>query len=255
MAGKEKVKIVYNQGCPDWMLTFGDCMSLLLCFFVMLMTFSTPDENKLMDVIGGLQGALGAVEPAIRDAKSYSMTRPRDSESQEGSVSNGDQIKSRIDPEEMSPINLREIKVRNRIATFTETLYRLGFKNVVTVQQLDEGVQMEIPMERVFSPGSDEFKPGASKWMEPFAGLLESIGNEARLTAVVPHGGSVVLAKKRLDVLSYALSARYKIKADRISAGIELSESTGDELLKAQLSSNLSSRELPISEFFRSGAF
>ena len=27
-------------GCPGWMMTFGDCMSLLVTFFVMLMSAS-----------------------------------------------------------------------------------------------------------------------------------------------------------------------------------------------------------------------
>ncbi len=255
MSKKEKVKIIYNQGCPDWMLTFGDCMSLLLCFFVMLMTFSTPDENKLLDVIGGLQGALGAVEPAIRDSQRISMTRPRGGEEVEGQVSNGDPVKSKVDPEDMSPISLREIKIRNRLASFNESLYKLGFKNVVTVQQLDEGVQIEIPLERLFSSGSDVMKPGASKWMEPFAGLLDSIGNEARLTARIARESSVSLARKRLETLSYALSSRYKIKADRISMGLELTEGDGEESLKALLAGNLRARELPMTEFFRTGGF
>lgn len=30
-----------------WMVTFSDCMTLLLCFFVMLLTFSAFDENRL----------------------------------------------------------------------------------------------------------------------------------------------------------------------------------------------------------------
>lgn len=36
-----------------WMLTFSDCMTLLLCFFVMLLSFSSFDEEKF----GQLSGA------------------------------------------------------------------------------------------------------------------------------------------------------------------------------------------------------
>ena len=38
--------------CPQWMMTMGDCMSLLLTFFVLLLTFSTTSKSRLMDVIG-----------------------------------------------------------------------------------------------------------------------------------------------------------------------------------------------------------
>lgn len=41
-------------GC-GWMVTFSDCMTLLLCFFVMLLTFSAFDENRLAQFMGGLK--------------------------------------------------------------------------------------------------------------------------------------------------------------------------------------------------------
>jgi hypothetical protein len=37
---------------PGWMVTFSDCMTLLLCFFVLLLTFSSFDEISL-DKLGG----------------------------------------------------------------------------------------------------------------------------------------------------------------------------------------------------------
>ncbi len=38
-----------------WMVTFSDCMTLLLCFFVMLLTFSAFDENRLSHFFGSLK--------------------------------------------------------------------------------------------------------------------------------------------------------------------------------------------------------
>jgi chemotaxis protein MotB len=34
-----------DQGAPEWMVTFSDCMTLLLTFFVLLLTFSSFDER------------------------------------------------------------------------------------------------------------------------------------------------------------------------------------------------------------------
>lgn len=34
-------------GVGDWIVTFSDCMTLLLCFFVLLLTFSSFDEESL----------------------------------------------------------------------------------------------------------------------------------------------------------------------------------------------------------------
>lgn len=46
MAGRKKqVEADEPAGAPEWMVTFSDCMTLLLTFFVLLLTFSSFDEN------------------------------------------------------------------------------------------------------------------------------------------------------------------------------------------------------------------
>jgi chemotaxis protein MotB len=35
-------------GVPDWVLSFGDMMSLLLCFFILLFAFSEPKQDEKM---------------------------------------------------------------------------------------------------------------------------------------------------------------------------------------------------------------
>jgi len=47
---------------PKWYVTFGDLMSLLLCFFVLLLSMSTMDTNKVKEAIGSLAGALSVLE-------------------------------------------------------------------------------------------------------------------------------------------------------------------------------------------------
>ena len=47
------------EGAPDWIVTFGDLMSLLLCFFVLMLSFSEMDRNKYRIVSGSLKNAFG----------------------------------------------------------------------------------------------------------------------------------------------------------------------------------------------------
>ncbi len=47
------------EGAPDWVVTFGDLMSLLLCFFVLLLSFSEMDRAKYKEVAGSLAKAFG----------------------------------------------------------------------------------------------------------------------------------------------------------------------------------------------------
>lgn len=48
-----------EEGAPAWVVTFGDLMSLLLCFFVLMLSFSEMDRNKYRIVSGSLKNAFG----------------------------------------------------------------------------------------------------------------------------------------------------------------------------------------------------
>lgn len=48
-----------EEGAPAWVVTFGDLMSLLLCFFVLLLSFSEMDRNKYRVVSGSVRNAFG----------------------------------------------------------------------------------------------------------------------------------------------------------------------------------------------------
>lgn len=56
--GLQKVKTV-RQGAPGWVVTFGDLMSLLLTFFVLLLSFATMDPERFKVVRGSIDQALG----------------------------------------------------------------------------------------------------------------------------------------------------------------------------------------------------
>ncbi|MCF6199705.1 MAG: flagellar motor protein MotB [Hyphomicrobiaceae bacterium] len=55
------------DGLPDWLLTFADLMSLLVCFFVLIISFSIQDKEKLQVVAGSMRDAFG-VKDATRKA-------------------------------------------------------------------------------------------------------------------------------------------------------------------------------------------
>src|SRR5882724_13210557 len=47
------------HGGHGWFVTFADLMGLLMSFFVMLLAFSTQDQNKLKIVAGSMREAFG----------------------------------------------------------------------------------------------------------------------------------------------------------------------------------------------------
>ena len=44
---------------PDWLVTFADLMSILVCFFVLIISFSIQDKEKLQVVAGSMREAFG----------------------------------------------------------------------------------------------------------------------------------------------------------------------------------------------------
>lgn len=60
MAREKKKKDEAVGGAPAWMVTYGDLMSLLLTFFVLLLSFSTITEEKAFkEAIASFRGAVG----------------------------------------------------------------------------------------------------------------------------------------------------------------------------------------------------
>jgi len=47
------------KGTPAWMATFADLMSLLMCFFVLLLSFSEMDVEKFKQIAGSMSSAFG----------------------------------------------------------------------------------------------------------------------------------------------------------------------------------------------------
>ena len=51
-----------EEGAPGWVVTFGDMMSLLLTFFILLLSFATMDTVKYKVLSGSIQVAFGVQE-------------------------------------------------------------------------------------------------------------------------------------------------------------------------------------------------
>ncbi len=54
-----KKKAPVLEGAPEWIVTFADLMSLLVCFFVLIISFSIQDKQKLQVVAGSMRDAFG----------------------------------------------------------------------------------------------------------------------------------------------------------------------------------------------------
>ncbi len=58
---KKKKNIIIKQGLDDWVMTYGDMMSLLLTFFVLIVSFSSMQETKFEQAVNSLHEAFGVM--------------------------------------------------------------------------------------------------------------------------------------------------------------------------------------------------
>jgi len=131
----KKCKCECPECMPEWLATFGDLMSLLLCFFVLLLSMSTMDAKKVKEAIGSLAGALSVLEGGTQTEVS----------------------RERI--EKATPIEKNEETARavNKLsAAITEfKQFSQGGKGFsVSLKEAQQGFFIRLPADITFAPGS-----------------------------------------------------------------------------------------------------
>ena len=63
-----------HQNVPTWALTYGDLMSLLLVFFVMLVSYSSLDVVKYRSMVGSFKTAFGRQDKTVEDSTDSAPT-------------------------------------------------------------------------------------------------------------------------------------------------------------------------------------
>ncbi len=111
-----------GSGAPAWVMTFADLMSLLMCFFVLLLSFSEMDLQKFKQIAGSMKMAFG-VQREI-DAKEP----PRGT-----SV-----IAREFSPGRPSPTLMKEIRQN----TIDETKQTLEFTDATANQEQTESIEV-----------------------------------------------------------------------------------------------------------------
>lgn len=63
---KKKVKVIHT-GVDEWMATYSDMVTLLLCFFVLLYASSTPDETKFQYIFQSFNSSGKYINPFVSE--------------------------------------------------------------------------------------------------------------------------------------------------------------------------------------------
>ena len=157
-------------GAPEWMVTFADLMSLLLTFFVLLLSFSTTEVVKFQQMMGSIRDALGM----------RSEVAPLDSPSGENllpSFKSGD-AQGGPTREELE-------------AELREVLEQTGAAQSGQAHVTKHGVVLQLSGDLMFESGRAEISPGARAVLD---GLAEYVRDLDRGIDVIGHTDDVPIA-------------------------------------------------------------
>mgnify|MGYP000008810585 CR=1 FL=1 len=102
------------EGAPEWMVTFSDCMTLLLTFFVLLISFATFDDETLPKLGESFAKALPAIGSSARSRKDSMLSRQ---ESLKQTPEEASETPTGVDTQtsnfmkEKKPLDFRNLKV------------------------------------------------------------------------------------------------------------------------------------------------
>ena len=162
MSERKKKETPGPRGTPEWMVTFSDIMSLLVTFFVLLMTFSSFDPVRFDLVAGSLRGSFGVARELREDDASSVIDRLRlmATRSREGAEALPD----------YQPLDWIEREIVRQL----EMLEVLKF---VDLAHMDRGLVLRIQDEVMFKRGSAQLGKRSRDILAAVGAALQYIGN------------------------------------------------------------------------------
>lgn len=200
-----------EEAGSDWMGTYGDMVTLLLCFFVLLYSISSVDQQKWEIIVKSFNPGADAVSQIVTD-----------SDLKEGD----DDVEGHMEKPEM-------------LDTFDELFYSL--QELVQQQQLSDSVSVESGegfafitfQDMVFFDGDsstlkDEGKPVLEAFAQAMASASDSIeqiqvlGHTSQASPNIPneaHTDRLLSAERSAEVVAYLQQVSNLDPAKMVSSG------------------------------------
>lgn len=190
-----------GPGVPAWMVTYGDLMSLLLTFFVLLVSFSSIQMAKFQKALGSLKGALGVLPREESVLKQWEPVMPQLTDYQKRRV----------------------YKVISQLRNVVKTE---GLEQNISMESTGNGIIIRIESPILFGLGEAELKPSAYPILNKILEMTQQWPNNIRIeghtddlpihTSRFPSNWELSTARA-LSVLRYFLQ-RGAIEPQRLAA-------------------------------------
>lgn len=191
------------EGAPAWMTTFADLMSLLMTFFVLLLSFSNTEIIKFRTMAGSMREAFGLrseFDIMNQPMGSQVMPMPAPSYSKKPTpISTPQKTQTQTKTQEQTTM----VKLR-------EALEGSELEKQGNVEITDRGVALRLEGDAIFSSGKTDLTPGARKLMDE---LIEIAKNQSGTIEVEGHTDDVPIRSSRFP-------SNWELSAGRAGAAV-----------------------------------
>lgn len=153
-----------KKGAPEYMNTYGDMVTLLLCFFVLLFAMSTTDAKKFESMVAAFKGSLGVLKGGKTVSPEKKITDSR--------------INSK-------GVELKYKKIAENISKDIEKIEKQLNKNVsenmkknIEIRVTQRGIEINFGSEILFDSGKAALKSDAKKIILVLAKELSLMENK-----------------------------------------------------------------------------
>lgn len=153
---RKKPEVPKEEGAPAWMNTYGDMVTLLLTFFVLLFSFSTIDKRKWQEIVESFTGTnrVQAIAPLNPGEATVS-----------GGVFNGISVPSEEEEEIKEHFDELLYKIKTHI---TEN----GLDMQLDAFKIDDTIILRITDSALFDSGKDEVREDAKVILRKVADIF-----------------------------------------------------------------------------------
>ncbi|MBZ2173867.1 OmpA family protein [Schnuerera sp. xch1] len=173
-----------EQGSSDnWLTTYGDMMTLLLCFFVLLFTFSEIDAQKFRSIMSSFQDGSGVLEGGT-----------------------GLDLEENLNSSDVSDEKLEEDMelLKNLLEEYAEST---GLDTEISVSIEERGLIIRFMDRVLFDPGKADLKPESIEILNSIAEILNMDAFKERLIKVEGHADTTPVTYSEKIPTNWELSA------------------------------------------------
>lgn len=163
---KEELKELTS---PFWMTTYGDMVTLLLVFFILILSYSTIELEKFKGAMSSMKGALGILPSPGSAQKKHNVNFRQ-------------------------KMTARQTDIADRVDKFKEDVSKTNFEEMVDVEMDASGIHIRLGDKVLFDIGKARIKPEAFTILSSIARVVK---NDYKEIYVEGHTDDIPIKTKK----------------------------------------------------------